>query len=83
MNRYRFQRLVQAATALVLVLVSCGGSDVGDEGPIGDATTTTTPATTTTAAPLTAAIQTFHPEGKGWELVWSDEFDRAELDESK
>ena len=28
-------------------------------------------------------VSSFLPEGKNWKLVWSDEFDKTELDTSK
>ena len=75
-----------SALSLALLLAGCGES--------ADDTTTTTqpaPATTTAAEPVTTttattaepAVADHHPEDKGWELVWSDEFDGTQLDESK
>ena len=56
--------------ALALVAAACGDTDVA----VAEPPATTAPSTTTTTIP------SFHPEGKGWELVWSDEFDGTELD---
>ena len=72
-----------SALSLALLLAGCGES--------ADDTTTTTqpaPATTTAAEPVTTttattaepAVADHHPEDKGWELVWSDEFDGTQLD---
>jgi beta-glucanase (GH16 family) len=74
------------ATAAAVLLVSCSrpGDVAGGQSGTTAATTPPPSATTdTTPAPSVAAVKSFHPEGMGWELVWSDEFDGAELDESK
>lgn len=60
-------------------LVSCGGG-----------TNPSTPAPTLQTSPLVLPVPSpapvgddYHPEGKGWVSVWSDEFNGAELDRMK
>ena len=66
------------SVVVALVLASCAESV--------DQTTTTeagVAATTTAVESAVASVETHHPENMGWDLVWSDEFDGAGLDETK
>lgn len=67
------------ALSLALLVVGCGES--------ADDTTTTAstaePVETTTAIVAEPVVASYHPEDKGWELVWSDEFDGDQLDLTK
>lgn len=58
---------------VVLALTACGGSAVS----VASTTTTTTPSEATV---VSTSVETFHPETKGWDLVWADEFDGFSLD---
>jgi len=79
------------ATSLAMVLAACNTSatdttEIAAPATTTSTTTTTTSATTTTTTPATTtmpAVETYHPPGMGWELVWSDEFDGTKLDEDK
>jgi beta-glucanase (GH16 family) len=62
------QRSILISTlSMTLLIAACAESG-------GDATTTTV------GEP---PVESFHPQDKGWELVWSDEFDGTSLDETK
>ncbi len=84
MTRSPHHRYLWVAAAATIMLASCGDSVDVDASAAGDTTTSPPTSTTTTAViPPVAAPESFHPGGTAWELVWSDEFDGAELDESK
>ena len=78
MNRSR-SRPWTVVFVLALAVASCAESTDDAATTEGNAPSTTTTAT----APAVAVLDTYHPEGMGWELVWSDEFDGTELDEAK
>ncbi len=65
------------AIVVALLVVSCA--------ELVDPTTTTDTGigATTTVEAATARIESHHPKDKGWELVWSDEFEGDTLDETK
>ncbi len=79
MNRRKLFNLVLIATLFALVVAACGDSA---SDTVTEETAATETTTTTTGEPV-AAVESFHPEDKGWELVWSDEFDGDQLDETK
>lgn len=92
----RGYRLLAIGLAMGLILAACGDSDEAEE--VATTTTTTVPTTTTeppattttTPPPATEPehmepmeeVEAFHPDGMGWELVWSDEFDGENLDQA-
>ncbi len=61
---------------MMLALTACGGSAVPVASTPTTTMTTSTPETTVVSTP----VETFHPEAKGWDLVWADEFDGPSLD---
>jgi len=81
-------RIAWLLGALALVLASCTESPTDTTEVAAAPTTSTTsttiaPTSTTNTTTTIPAIETYHPPGMGWELVWSDEFDGSALDETK
>ncbi|MEM9839460.1 MAG: glycoside hydrolase family 16 protein [Pseudomonadota bacterium] len=79
------------AAALMSVLAACSGGGSGSSSAPSNAPVSGSPP----PPPPPPVIERpavpdpapngpdFHPTGKGWSLVWSDEFDGTELDEAK
>ena len=63
---------------MTITLLALLASACGDSG-----TDTATETSTDAMSEADSAVESFHPEDKGWELVWSDEFDGDQLDETK
>ena len=76
MSGRRLTQLIGAATGLLVALTSCAS-------PSADTAVPETTTTTAAVAPPAPTVESHHPAGAGWELVWSDEFDGTSLDETK
>ncbi len=75
MNSRKLTGIAILTVALALVAAGCGGTTT-------DTVAADAPATTNGVS-AADAVESHHPEGMGWELVWSDEFDGDSLDETK
>ncbi len=91
MTRHTLLSMAWFVAGLAVLLASCNTSTTEPTDVADPATTTSiiTPTTTTSAASSVdttttmRAVETYHPRGMGWELVWSDEFDGTALDDTK
>ena len=75
-------------TATALTLTGCGGgSGASSNAPIVPAAPSPPPAPAFAELPAPAtppaAMQDYHPAGKGWFQLWSDDFDGSALDPTK